>query len=383
MWPFDVELGPKWKKFEYCVLPFWYCVVILWVGLLSFWGYLMVDDIRATSRFETAGKLVGLWDIPFPAVTVCSKWNLSETANKPRDSTSNMKNPNTTKNENWDVNQGYKMSKVREIEIRPARSNINGKRGGLEVYLASYGTYKNTFCNITPPEFKVMIHNPAEVPYPERDHIPVSPQQEVTLDIRPFRVSISEELRSRPKLRDCYFSDEKRLAFFNVYTQRNCQLECVVNKTMEACGCPQYFDIPCKNPCPEAKDPHLLWKVVDQTPYLSGEKCDCKRDCGIDKYRLQAAVATFDTPSFVASQKNKSFDGRTISKLMVYVNSDHIYVDDHHFLIIHHPMAGWGDFLFILTGLSFLMSFTIALLLVRPDKTRRRSMDSPLLGEIE
>lgn len=40
-----------------------------------------------------------------------------------------------------------------------------------------------------------------------------------------------------PKVRGCYFDGEKTLHFFKKYSQKNCEIECVANITLEACGC--------------------------------------------------------------------------------------------------------------------------------------------------
>jgi acid-sensing ion channel, other len=37
--------------------------------------------------------------------------------------------------------------------------------------------------------------------------------------------------------RQCYFSNERYLKFFNDYTQDNCDLECEANVTIKHCGC--------------------------------------------------------------------------------------------------------------------------------------------------
>lgn len=40
--------------------------------------------------------------------------------------------------------------------------------------------------------------------------------------------------------RQCYFSDEKQLQFFNDYTKENCDFECLTNYTLHECGCVRF-----------------------------------------------------------------------------------------------------------------------------------------------
>lgn len=43
--------------------------------------------------------------------------------------------------------------------------------------------------------------------------------------------------------RNCYFSDEKRLRFFNKYSNENCNTECRSNASLEICGCIPFYSI--------------------------------------------------------------------------------------------------------------------------------------------
>jgi amiloride-sensitive sodium channel len=51
--------------------------------------------------------------------------------------------------------------------------------------------------------------------------------------------------------RGCYFvadgvehgEDERILKYFNIYTKGNCKQECLINRTLEICGCVQFFMI--------------------------------------------------------------------------------------------------------------------------------------------
>lgn len=40
--------------------------------------------------------------------------------------------------------------------------------------------------------------------------------------------------------RQCYFSNEKRLQFFQDYTKPSCDFECLTNFTLQQCGCVRF-----------------------------------------------------------------------------------------------------------------------------------------------
>jgi hypothetical protein len=44
-----------------------------------------------------------------------------------------------------------------------------------------------------------------------------------------------------PQRRGCYLPEEKTLKFFKKFSKENCQSECLANKTLEVCGCVQFF----------------------------------------------------------------------------------------------------------------------------------------------
>lgn len=51
-------------------------------------------------------------------------------------------------------------------------------------------------------------------------------------------MTTTQSLKSYPPARrQCYFPSERYLQYFKVYTQRNCELECVTNYTLKTCGC--------------------------------------------------------------------------------------------------------------------------------------------------
>jgi len=65
--------------------------------------------------------------------------------------------------------------------------------------------------------------------------------QEVLISIRPKIITTSDGLKHyEPNRRQCYFQKEKELRYFNIYSQSNCELECLANFTLTKCGCVKF-----------------------------------------------------------------------------------------------------------------------------------------------
>lgn len=73
------------------------------------------------------------------------------------------------------------------------------------------------------------------------DHIYIEMNQVINVLIKPKIIITSEKLRNySPKQRRCFFNSERRLRFFEFYTQINCENECLANFTQHECGCVKY-----------------------------------------------------------------------------------------------------------------------------------------------
>lgn len=89
--------------------------------------------------------------------------------------------------------------------------------------------------------FKILLHTPGEIPQVSKHYIRVPLQQEVLISVKPNMITTSDELKYyKPSQRQCYFEKERYLKFFKVYTQRNCELECLTDHTLRNCGCVKF-----------------------------------------------------------------------------------------------------------------------------------------------
>lgn len=140
---------------------------------------------------------------------------------------------------NWSLEKGYYSSA--NINPYPVRVLGSGFGAGLYVNLAATNMDVDYHCREA-QGFKVLLHNPSEYPQVAKKFIRVTLNRDVTIAIKPQIIKTDNELHEyTPDRRECFFDHERELKFFRVYSQGNCELECLTNFTEKICGCVRYF----------------------------------------------------------------------------------------------------------------------------------------------
>lgn len=148
------------------------------------------------------------------------------------------------KSTNWSLEGGYQGFSRHSY---PYRALASGIKGGLFFDLKSLVADVDLICGNTVDGFKVALHTPGEFPRLEQHFFQIPFGQYVMLSVMPRVITTSENLRNySPHKRQCYFDGEKPLKFFKMYTQSNCELECVTEYTKTLCGCVK-FSMPHSN----------------------------------------------------------------------------------------------------------------------------------------
>lgn len=66
----------------------------------------------------------------------------------------------------------------------------------------------------------------------------VVPGTDTKIQIIPNVKKIRSDLKWRSlDARKCYLHNERKLFFFQHYSQKNCDNECIINETISMCGC--------------------------------------------------------------------------------------------------------------------------------------------------
>lgn len=85
---------------------------------------------------------------------------------------------------------------------------------------------------------QILLHQPGEIPRVSLQYFRAPLDQEIIAAIKPDMMTTSDSLRGyHPQKRQCYFAGERKLTFYKIYTQQNCELECLANFTLINCGC--------------------------------------------------------------------------------------------------------------------------------------------------
>ncbi|XP_052127316.1 pickpocket protein 28 [Frankliniella occidentalis] len=164
----------------------------------------------------------------------------------------------------WDVDEGYPGpppgdDNTNNSNTCPRRA-AGGLLGGI-MAVVTVALQEVDFSCVPNPDFTLVVHNVAELPFVDLrtqaqlpaqslSDIPLSGQQSylvphsksTTVIMKPIRVISNPRLRSySPASRNCYFTGEKELHFFRVYTLQNCRLECLTNLTWQMCNCTAFY----------------------------------------------------------------------------------------------------------------------------------------------
>lgn len=93
---------------------------------------------------------------------------------------------------------------------------------------------------------QIKLHNPAEIPQIGESYFRVPLDSEIVLSVKANMMTTSSSLYNySPNKRQCFFPNERYLQYFKIYTQINCQLECLTNFTLNQCKCSK-FNMPRK-----------------------------------------------------------------------------------------------------------------------------------------
>lgn len=150
-------------------------------------------------------------------------------------------NPNVS---HWSFEDGY--DEKADDEAYPIRVFNARHEAALVIFLRLHEKDLEYLCRGSIQGFKVILHTPGQILKTLRHtfRVPLSDAAEIW--ITPKLITTSDELRSyAPNERKCFFSTERRLRFFRMYTQYNCEAECLANFTQMQCGCVK-FSMPSK-----------------------------------------------------------------------------------------------------------------------------------------
>ncbi|XP_058461711.1 pickpocket protein 28-like [Malaya genurostris] len=231
----------------------------------------------------------------------------------------------------WTLETGYREDAI--IDTYPMRVLGAGARGGLNILLMLYQYDLDYLCRGPVQGFKILLHTSSEYPQVSKQYFRVPLHQEVIISVKPQMITTSDGLRHyAPHRRQCYFNHERRLKYFQVYTQQNCKLECITNYTLNLCGCVKFSmprdaqtkvcgasKIDCYN---EAEDELAGQEVRHSVNETSAHRstCDCLPGCTSVQYDAEISQADLDWKNLFQAYKHPldEYPGLQLARLTIY-----------------------------------------------------------------
>ncbi|XP_053686080.1 pickpocket protein 28-like [Sabethes cyaneus] len=269
---------------------------------------------------------------------------------------------------NWSLDDGYLSGT--DINTYPRRSLGAGIKAGLTVLLKSNESDMDYLCGNSFQGFKVLLHMPNEYPQLLNQHFRIPLNQEVTVAVTPRMIETSDNIVSyKPMRRQCFFNNERYLKFFRMYTQSNCELECLANFTLKRCGCVK-FSMPradhvricgvLMEACYEKATVELLElevKIREDRRLRQMDECQCLPACTALQYNTEISQASFEWQRLLPliPMIQKTVQGTQLSHLQVFLkDSQFIPIRRNELFGLTDFLANCGGLLGLFMGVSIL-----------------------------
>ncbi|XP_073985653.1 pickpocket 26 isoform X2 [Rhodnius prolixus] len=236
---------------------------------------------------------------------------------------------NGYRTEGWTLEGGYPPDAP--LDTYPHRALTAGAKAGLIFVMKAMWKDADYYCKGPVQGFRVLLHNPAEVPSVGERYLRAPLRQEIVASIQPKIMTTSKGLRSySPDRRQCYFPSERYLAHFKVYTQRNCELECLTNYTLKKCGCvglhmPRSESVKIcgggsKECMLEANDLLRRYEIESSYKETKQETCDCLPACTSIQYDAETSQADFEVENVFRSYNDNLTEivGSSMARVSVF-----------------------------------------------------------------
>ncbi|XP_063377476.1 pickpocket protein 28-like [Cydia fagiglandana] len=211
----------------------------------------------------------------------------------------------------WSLEKNYNSSAK---DVFPRRGRPNGAVEDLFISLKEIKNRDFACDRNTRPGYMVYFHHPADLPQASLHNYAAQPGKTTSFAIKLDILDTADELAHySPKVRQCYFPNERYLQFFQKYTSLNCQLECVTNYTVKICGCVSFY-MPRNTSTPicKADSYNCIAKALDQyategdVNESTTNECFCLPSCRDVNYDADIVITKLDLKEYF--KKVKEFD---------------------------------------------------------------------------
>ncbi|XP_022916751.1 pickpocket protein 28-like [Onthophagus taurus] len=259
----------------------------------------------------------------------------------------------------WTLESGY-TSLEDDEETYPFRVVTAGAKAGITILLKANENDLDYVCRGPVQGFKVALHPPDEVPRVGMQFFRLPLDQEVVVAIKPDMMTTSSSLLGYdPKKRGCYFSHERKLRYYNTYSQQNCYIECLTNVTLNMCGCVAYH-MPHSEHTQICGSGSTACMKNARTSIVSSVNstesgCNCLQACTAVTYNAETSQADFNWVKVLEAYENEEdFTGTRMARMTLFYKEMQVITSERNELYgITDFMANCGGLLGLFIGFSF------------------------------
>ncbi|CAG4976206.1 unnamed protein product [Colias eurytheme] len=137
----------------------------------------------------------------------------------------------------WGLDIGYPTIFPPAADIVPYRVMASGEANGVDIELYLNISEHQYICDGHYRGFNVLIRSPTDHVY-STTILRLPMDKMTTIEVTPTTYKTDTSLRAlSPDLRQCFFQNERKLEYFEFYTDSNCQQDLLMRETMKRCKC--------------------------------------------------------------------------------------------------------------------------------------------------
>lgn len=261
----------------------------------------------------------------------------------------------------WTPEGGYENS-----DKPPYPTPVPGPGSNMGLTLIMNADIANYYCSSTSSSgFKVLLHSPIETPRIASFGFSVAAGLETKVVITPKISDASELIRNIPiEKRQCMFANEANLSYYNIYSKKNCEMECSSKITEETCNCTLYYmprDFLKESTICNRKKAPCYEKVLYDIASSRNEQYSCRNclpACFEINYDREISTSRLGTGDFITSESIPKRDDDYIQSNIAII---HIYfLDNSYGGYTKSELIGFTEFLSNTGGLlGLFMGFSV------------------------
>ncbi|XP_059608088.1 pickpocket protein 28-like [Phlebotomus argentipes] len=261
---------------------------------------------------------------------------------------------------NWSVETGF----ADHHEFYPRRVSNIRQESGLSLILQIPKKDVDTACMNT-VGYQLQFHSPSDIPQMDEHSVFIPVDRFAQIAVEPGLINTPRNIENYPpEQRQCYFNSERQLQHFQIYSERNCKMECLANWTLVFCGCvyfymPRNSSVPICGPSAKSclEQSLILIDRPDAVVNFTPPICNCMPGCVSLTYNTDLTHSAIDYDALATVDER--FSDPSTKKFHIYVM---IYFNENKFYAMQRSelfgqtdfISSVGGFLGLFMGISVL-----------------------------